>query len=63
MKLEDSSGKSVSRKAAEEALQQQACIELTEEDWQVLIEAFSNPPPANQRLRKAFLLHRQCVKQ
>jgi uncharacterized protein (DUF1778 family) len=33
------------------------------QDWDVLMDAMNNPQPPNERLRKAFALHKQYVRQ
>lgn len=41
----------------------EAPLRLTEEDWAVFLSACENPPWPNERLRRAFALHKVHVKQ
>lgn len=49
--------------SAEKIIQEHESITLTEQDWDVFMDALENPPAPNERLRKAFALHKVHVKQ
>lgn len=49
--------------SAEKIIQEHETIRLSEQDWEVFMNALENPPAPNERLRKAFALHKVHVKQ
>lgn len=49
--------------SAEKIIQEHEAIKLSEQDWEVFLDALENPPRPNEYLRKAFALHQQHVKQ
>lgn len=48
--------------SAEKVIKQYESITLTAEDCEVFMDALENPPPANERLRRAFAQHKARVK-
>lgn len=48
--------------SAEKIIQAHESLILTARDWEVFMDALDNPPPPNERLRKAFALHKQYIK-
>ena len=49
--------------SAEKIIQEHEILTLSERDWEVFMDALDNPPSPNERLRKAFTLHKTHVKQ